>query len=455
MVEDERLKGVFMSFQEESAEDPVIEVTVVPPVPNEDAPLPATNWDGHPDEELTEPVEKESPEVVVPEVCTRLLGCHIYSGLLDTRNQLRPSLRRLFLVRLDRLSRSRRKLDPQSKVGPRRRFMNGACTETLLGEEISPSAEDIPSTTEAVEPEQTEQVVEPELVEEVQVTELENPEETLLVEESPAPKLVPEPSNVVKEVLVEAEPVVATPLTFVVPEHVMEPVVTEEALAVDPVEVVTPNVVAEETLAVDELEVPTPGLREKIEEATSVVAAPVEGSEPSPEVTEQEVPVSVVSESTVEPAAEGGPASDPLGPDVPSSEPALGEVPPVESEFVGEPQESEAAEPPAPPEAKPSVDEVESGEIPPAIPDPAEAAQDIPALDVPQEETEQAENSWTPSYSVSSQGGDLDTAPPADEEAVESTPAPEPPVEESAAESAPAPEIVTPAEVRASNVPPS
>jgi len=60
-----------MSFQEDLVDDPVIEITVVPPVPNEDAPLPVTNEDGHPDEELAEPVKKETSGVVVPEVCTR------------------------------------------------------------------------------------------------------------------------------------------------------------------------------------------------------------------------------------------------------------------------------------------------------------------------------------------------------------------------------------------------
>jgi len=70
MVEGECLKGVIMSFQEEPVKDPVFEVTEFPPVPNEDAPLPATNGAGHPDEELAEPV-KETSEVVVPEVCAR------------------------------------------------------------------------------------------------------------------------------------------------------------------------------------------------------------------------------------------------------------------------------------------------------------------------------------------------------------------------------------------------
>ena len=64
-------QGVIILFLEDPAEDPVIEITVVSPVPNEDAPLPVTNENGHPDEELAEPVEKEISEVVIPEVCTR------------------------------------------------------------------------------------------------------------------------------------------------------------------------------------------------------------------------------------------------------------------------------------------------------------------------------------------------------------------------------------------------
>ena len=447
MVEDRCLKGVIMLFQEVPAEDPVVEATVVPQVPNEDAPLPVANRDGHPDEELAGPVEKETLQVVVPEVCVRWLGYRVCSGLPGTRNQLRASLRHLLLVRLNRLLRSRRKPDLQCKVGLRRGFMNGASAESLLDDEVSLKVEDPPSTTETVEPGPAEQVdVEPESVEEVQVTEHEKTGETLLIDESPAQEPVTEPSNRVNEVPVEAEPVVATPLTFAVPEHVMEPVVTEEAPAISSVEDFTPDVVTEETPAVGELEVPTPEFQEKIEKPAPVFAAPVEGSEPSPEVTEQEIPISAVSEPTVEPAAEEGSASGPLESDVPAPEPALGEVPSVESESVGEPQPSVS-------EKKPSADEVEPEEDPPTISDPVKAAQDIPASDIPQEETKQVPSSWTPSYSISSQGGGLDTVPPADEE-VESAPAPKPLVEESPTESAPASEIVTTAEVRTSNVPP-
>ena len=246
----------------------------------------------------------------------------------------------------------------------------------MLDGKVVSKAEDVPSTTEAAEPEPAE----------FQVTELKTPEETPLVAESPTP---------VKEVPVDAEPVIATPLIFDVPEHAVEPVVTEEAPAVDSIE------------SVDK---PEP---------------------PAPEVAEQEDPVPAVSGPIVGPAAEEGFVPDPLRPDVPAPEP------------VSEPQESETVHLSVLSE-KPSLEET-----PPTIPEPVEAVQDIPAPDVPQEETKQVEGSWTPSYSVSSQGGGLDTAPPADEEIVEPTPAPEPPVEESATEfeSTPAPKIVTSAEV--------
>lgn len=113
---------------------------------------------------------------------------------------------------------------------------------------------------------------------------------------------------------------------------------------------------------------------------------------------------------------------------------------------MNEPQEPGLVPPAVPTEEKHSTDEAT-----PAISEPIEATQDLPTSDVPQEESNEIEHSqspWTPSYSISSQGGGLDNAAPVDEEAVESTTAPEPPVEEPIAESAPAPEIVTLAEVR-------
>lgn len=73
MVEYERLKSPAMSFQEEPAEDPATTVVGVPPVPKEDAPVPAANGHDYPDEELVEPVE-ETPEVAVTEVRAAVTG---------------------------------------------------------------------------------------------------------------------------------------------------------------------------------------------------------------------------------------------------------------------------------------------------------------------------------------------------------------------------------------------
>lgn len=253
------------------------------------------------------------------------------------------------------------------------------------------------------------------VIEEPEVTEPENPGETLPVRESLATESVPEPSNEVKEVPVDVEPVIATPLSnFAVPEHVVESVVTEEAPAIDPVEDVTPDIVTEEKPAVDKPEAPAPEPRENVEEPASVVAAPVEEPEPSPEVTEQEVPAHAVSEPTAGPATEEETASGVFELDVP----------------VPEPQE---------PEAEPEL-------ATPAIFESVEAAQDVPTLDIPQEETKHVGRPWARSYSVSSQGGGLGDTALADAKDVEPTTAPEPPVEE------PAPEIVTPAEVRVPSV---
>jgi hypothetical protein len=235
----------------------------------------------------------------------------------------------------------------------------------------------------------------------------------------------------VKEVPVDAEPVIATPIsTFAVPEHIVEPIVEGETPAVEPVEDVTPDATIQDKPTVDDLEVSKAG------EPTLVVATLVEEPEPSPEVIEQAI--FAVPEPTVEPTTEEKPTPGVLEPEVPAPEPALEEVPPVESELVIEPQEPDTVPPPVPSEGKPSTDEAEPEEA-------IEAAQDVPTSDVPQEETKQVEGPWTPSYSVSSQGG-LDAAPPADED-VESTIAPEPPVEEPVAESAPVPEVATPDEV--------
>ena len=230
----------------------------------------------------------------------------------------------------------------------------------------------------------------------------------------------------------DAEPVIATPIsTFAVPEHIMEPVVEGDTPAVEPVEDVTPDAATQDKPTVDDLEVLKAG------EPALVVATPVEEPEPSPEVVEQAV--FAVPEPTVEPTAEEKLAPGVLEPEVPAPEPVLEEVPPVEFELVIEPQEPDVVPPPVPSEEKASIGEAEPEEA-------VEAGQDVPTSDVPQEETKQVEGPWTPSYSVSSQGG-LDAAPPADED-VESTIAPEPPVEEPVAESGPVPEVAAPDEVR-------
>ena len=294
----------------------------------------------------------------------------------------------------------------------------------MLDKEVAPKTEDVPPATEAAVPEPAEKT-EPEPVEEVHVTELENPEETPLVEESPAPEPVPGSSSEVREIPVDAEPVIATPLVSDIAEHVVEPVVTEGTPAIDSVEDVTPAIVPERQYTLDEPEPPVP------------------------EVAEQEDPVLTASEPIIKPAAEEGSTSDPLEPDLPAPGPVLGEAPPAKPEPVSEPQESETLHPLAPLE-----EELSSEETPPTIPEPVEVVQDAPTSDILQEETKQVESSWTPSYSVSTQGGGLDVAPSADEEVIEPTPAPETPVEESAAEPEPAavPEISTAVEVCVFNV---
>jgi hypothetical protein len=87
-----------------------------------------------------------------------------------------------------------------------------------------------------------------------------------------------------------------------------------------------------------------------------------------------------------------------------------------------------------------AVDELQG--VPPAISEPVEAKHDVPIPAIPQEETKQAERPWTPSYSVSSQGGGLDSAVPT-EEALGQNIATETPVEPAASE----PEPVTVVEV--------
>ena len=269
--------------------------------------------------------------------------------------------------------------------------------------------------------------IEPEPVEAVQFAEPENVEGTF-IKESPTSEPVLEPSNGVKEVLMEAESVVTTPLTLAVQEHLMEPVVIQGASAVDPGVDVAPDVVA-------------------------VVTAPVEGSEPSAEEPNQGGLVSAVPGPAVEPVAAKEPASNPLELGVPTPEFSLGVVPSIEFESAREPQESGTDQPPIPSDENPSTGEAELKDASPAISGFVEAAHDALTSDVPQEQTSQTERSWTPSYSVSSQGRSLDTSSTADEGVVEPTPAPEPHVEEPAVEPVPTSETVTSVEVRTLDLP--
>lgn len=50
------------------SQEPTVEAVEVPSVPREVVPLPLVDGHRHPDNELVEPVEKEIPEVTVPEV---------------------------------------------------------------------------------------------------------------------------------------------------------------------------------------------------------------------------------------------------------------------------------------------------------------------------------------------------------------------------------------------------
>lgn len=217
-------------------------------------------------------------------------------------------------------------------------------------------------------------------------------------------------------------------MTGVVGKPVREAEVSEDAPTVDSVDGVTPGVATEEKPTVGEPEVPVPEPQKELEGP-----AQAEGLGPSPEAVKQGVPTLVVSKPTTEPATEDKPAA--------------------ESESVIEPQEPG----PVPPIVSfegPSPDEAELQAATPAISKSVEAAQEVPTPDVPQEESNEvgrSQSPWTPSYSVSSQGGGLDNLGSADEEVVGSTTTHEPPVEEPIAEPTSAPEIVTPAEVRAFN----
>lgn len=275
--------------------------------------------------------------------------------------------------------------------------LDEARAESLLDDDVLPEVQDAPAAAE---------VPEPEPVKEVEVTEPENAQETLPVDEPSVQEPVLEPSNDVKEVPVEAEPVVARPLTVLaVPEPLVE-LVVEEAQVVD---------------SVDEAEVPVP-LAEETEGPGPIVAESAEEPEPSPEDAAPEPTVELETAVT-----------EVL--DVPAE--------PVEPELAAEFQKIEAADLPVPSEQL-ALDNAELEEVTPAISEPIETEPEAPISDVPQEETKSVERPWTPSYSVSSQGGGLDKIAPADEEVSGPTIVPEPPVEEPVA---PVPETVTPTEV--------
>ena len=301
----------------------------------------------------------------------------------------------------------------------------------MLDEGVPSQVEAIFSATEDADPEP---------VKEVEVTEHNNPEDTLLVEPLSAPELALESPKDVKEVLVDAEPVVARPIpTLAIPEHVE--LVVEEAPIVNLVEDVIPNTVSEEKPTV-EAKVPVTQ-PEEVEEPGPIVAESAEKREPSPG---QEIPAPIVSELAVEPTNEEPVLSVPES-DIPPAEPAIEQVPPMEPESAAEPQETEGVNPPAPSEFEEevSVDPVEQEHVPLVISEPVEAEKDVLISDPLQEEARQVERPWTPSYSVSSQGGGLDDIVSTDEVAAEPTVVPELPVEELVA---PAPGSVIPAEVR-------
>ena len=314
-------------------------------------------------------------------------------------------------------------------------------------EEAAPRVEDVPPTTEAADPDPVEKVdiAEPESVKEVEVTEAENPEETRIDDTPPAPEPVSEPPSDVREVPVDAEPIIATPLLAApISENVVEPAAETALVVVDSVGETAPDVVSEENLIEEggvlapqtkEVEEPVTVIAESVEETAPVVVESIEESEPSPDVIEQKDTTPAVSERVVE---EPTPQ-----PDVSATEHTTEEVPPVEPQSTAESPETEVIEKPAPEE--PVINGVEQEEVPPAISEPTEAEQEASIPDVPREEVKPIERPWTPSYSVSSQGGGLDNAVPADEEISKPTVAPGPPAEEPVVSAS---EVEVPTEVR-------
>lgn len=385
---------------EEDVRDPAVEVADVPPVPEEDAQPPAVDCPDHPGE----PVGEKAPEVAAAEEPT--------PGVTETS--------------VPEDAEQITEEPPATEGNTEPRVEQEEAVPPVKDEEATPVVEDVPPTTEAADPDPVERVdiVEPEPVKEVEVTEPENPEETHIDDEPPAP------SNDVREVPVDAEPVIARPLSVVpISEDVVESVAEETPVVVDSVEETAPDVVSEENPAFEEEEALAPQTKEveepvtvvvaSVEETIPVVAEPVEESEPSSYVNEQKDAAPAVSERAVE-------ESTPQ-PDVSATEPTPEKVSPVEPQSTVESRETEVINQPAPSE-EPVVDEAE---------------QEASIPDVPQEEVKPLERPWTPSYSVSSQGGGLDNIVPTGEEASEPTIAPEPPAEEPVVST---PEVEAPAE---------
>ena len=270
----------------------------------------------------------------------------------------------------------------------------------MLEEGIPHEAEDVRSTTEVADPGPTERgdVVEPEPVEEVEVT-----EESLPGDDPPAQVLVSQSLNSVREIPVDVEPVIARPL----------PILELTAEGTHSVEEVTADIV------------PTaPGSAEELK--------------PSHEAIEREIVAFASSEPPVEPVAENSASVVPepyaLAPNLTSEE-----VPALEPGLVTGSQKVEVVTPALPQEH--TADETQPEEVPPVVSEHIEAEQVSGAL----QEPEHVERPWTPSYSVSSQGGGLDNVASTEEDTI----APEPPVEVAAT---PPPEIVASAEVRTPRV---
>lgn len=280
-------------------------------------------------------------------------------------------------------------------------FNDKTQAKLLLDATVLPEVEDVLSTAETADPKPAE---------EDEVIRSENSEDTLPLEEPHVPEPAPVSSNNVIEVLVDAEPVVARPLPDLAAAEHVDSVVEGEPVVNSIEDIVSEGLIDEADVLITQ--------PEEVKEPT--VAGAVEASEPSPGVVEQGVPIPIPSEPAVEPANE-----EPVL-NVSESDVIAGTVPHVEPGSMVEPQETETWNPPVTSEEEATVDKVGLEQAPSAISEP-----------------------WTPSYSVSSQGGGLEDALSADGEITEPTVAPELSVEEPAAPTA---ETGTPAEVCALRV---